>query len=170
MTTDTPFWSDGRIWMDTAHRGARAEASGSRILPIFASCVGRSCGAAPNPGERQLRRWVARRWRCVRVASYEVCIRYNRRSRSHRPDRETHGNPLTLLFSCPPGSCRHIGGLQTKTWLCVVSYSFVAETPVVAGQPAACHVSATTTSSIHASRAAAWPASSGGRRPRRQPA
>ena len=36
MTTDTPFWSDGRIWMDTAHRGARAEASGSRILPIFA--------------------------------------------------------------------------------------------------------------------------------------
>jgi hypothetical protein len=37
MTTDTRFWSDGRIWMDTAHRGARAEASGSRILPIFAA-------------------------------------------------------------------------------------------------------------------------------------
>jgi hypothetical protein len=126
MTTDTRFWSDGRIWMDTAHRGARAEASGSRILPIFAASSTRSSGAPPNAGERQLRRGVGG------ASELQVILRgmhplQQKISLAPTGPRDAWQRPS---FSCPPGSAGTLAVCKQKLGFASFRNSFVAETPV----------------------------------------
>ena len=137
MTTDTPFWSDGRIWMDTAHRGARAEASGSRILPIFAS-------------SRRPQLWrssESRRTATAALGGEALEVRQSCKLRGMHPlqqkislaptgPRDAWQSPYPSFFLSSRFLQAHWRFANKNLALRRFVNSFVAETPVVAGQPA----------------------------------
>lgn len=125
MTTDTRFWSDGRIWMDTAHRGARAEASGSRILPIFAaSCTAKVVAQLRIPENGNCGEALEVRQSCKYRGMHPL---QQKISLAPTGPRDAWQRPS---FSCPPGSAGTLAVCKQKLGFASFRNSFVAETPV----------------------------------------